>query len=251
MKEMENKVALIIGSTSGIGYATALLLAEYRIKVVAAGRNQVEGKKLIDQITQNGGEAIFVKTDVTHSKSIEHLIDSATDRFGGIDFAFNNAGIEGVPQSIIDLDEENWDRVLNTNLKGTWLCLKHEIPAIISRGGGAVVNTSTSLTKSGLVTAGAYTASKAGVDALTQVAAVEYGRFGVRVNSINPGAVFTPMLQRLYDQGTIQKLQEANPLTKIATPRDIAQTVLWLFSPMANHINGTCIFVDGGAILNC
>lgn len=251
MKGMENKVAIIVGATSGIGYETALLFSEYKIKVVAAGRNQINGKKLTDQIMHKGGEAIFVKTDVTDPKSVENLVKVATNHFGGIDFAFNNAGIEGLSQSIIDMDEENWNRVLNTNLKGVWLCLKHELPAIISRGGGAIVNTSTTLTKSGLTKAGAYTASKAGVDALTQVAAIEYGGQGIRVNSINPGAVYTPMLQRLYNQDQIKKIQNANPLTTIASPRDIAQTVLWLCSPMSTHINGTCIFIDGGAILNC
>ncbi|MBI5273898.1 MAG: SDR family oxidoreductase [Chlamydiales bacterium] len=251
MKEMNGKVAVIVGATSGIGRATALLFAEHKIKIVAAGRNENAGEELINQIIRDGGEGIFVKTDVTNSKSTEALIKSAIDHFGGIDFAFNNAGIEGAAQSIFDMDETNWNQVIDTNLKGMWLCLKYEFFAMRLRGRGVIVNTSTSLTRSGLANTGAYTASKAGVDALTQVAAIEYGGYGIRVNAINPGAVHTPMLQRIYSSNEIEQIRKANPLNNIATSRDVAQTVLWLCSPMASHINGTSIFIDGGASLLC
>ncbi len=251
MECLEDKVAVIIGGTSGIGFETALLFAKYKTKVVVSGRNKINGDLLVRKIIQEGGEAIFINVDVTKPESISNLIGTAIKHFGGIDFAFNNAGIEGDALSIVDMNDQNWDQVINTNLKGLYSCLKYELSAIISRGGGAIVNTSTSLTKLGLPKAGAYIASKAGVDALTRVAAIEYGSYGIRVNAVNPGSVHTPMLRRLYNSKQIAKMEAANPLLKIASPKDIAETVLWLCSSKANHINGQCIVIDGGEILNC
>jgi NAD(P)-dependent dehydrogenase (short-subunit alcohol dehydrogenase family) len=249
MEDMKDKVAVITGATSGIGREVALLFASRGIKIVAAGRDERAGQDLINEIKANGGNALFCKTDVSDSLSVQSLIKSAKENFGGIDYAFNNAGIEGVLGPISDMDEKAWDDVMNINLKGIWLCLKYEFPEILRRGGGAIVNTSTNLTRLGLPGTSAYTASKAGVDALTQVAAIEYGKHGVRVNAINPGAVNTPMLQRIYSQDQMEQVKNSNPLSKIATPKDIAQTVLWLCSPMANHVNGVSILIDGGSTL--
>lgn len=246
---MINKVAIIVGATSGIGRETALLFSKHKIKVVVAGRNVLEGNLLVTEITNKGGDAIFVKTDVTNPLSIKNLMSTSLKQYGKIDIAFNNAGIEGKSQHISVMDEENWDNVINTNLKGVWLCLKHEFSALKSNG-GVIINTSTCLTHLGLETTAAYASSKSGVDALTKVAAVEYGPYGIRVNAINPGAVNTPMLQRIYTAEQISDMKETNPLKKIASPRDIAETVLWLCSPMANHINGACILIDGGSTLN-
>lgn len=249
MQEMKDKVAVITGATSGIGREVALLFASCGIKIVAAGRDERAGQELIQEIKANGGEALFCKTDVSNALSVQSLIKSAKKHFGGIDYAFNNAGIEGVLGPIVDMDEKAWDEVMNINLKGIWLCLKYEFPEILHRGGGAIVNTSTNLTSLGLPGTSAYTASKAGVDGLTQVAAIEYGKYGVRVNAINPGAVSTPMLKRIFSQDQMDQVKNANPLSKIATAKDIAQTVLWLCSPMANHINGISILIDGGSTL--
>jgi len=248
-KSVNNKVAVITGATSGIGRETALLFAQQGIKVVAAGRDEKSGLALVDEIKSSKGEAIFVKTDVSDSRSVQSLIHTAKTRFGEIDFAFNNAGIEGLLGPLASMEESSWDSVINTNLKGVWLCLKYQLPEI--RRGGAVVNTSTNITKFGLAATGAYTASKAGVDALTQVAAIEYGKHGVRVNAISPGAVETPMLSRIYKSEEIEQLKRSNPLNSIPQPKDVAQTVLWLCSPLSNHVNGANIFIDGGASLLC
>jgi len=249
MESMKDKVAIITGATSGIGREVALLFASRGIKVAAAGRDERAGASLINEIQQKGGNAIFIKTDVSNAASVQALIKSAKEHFGGIDYAFNNAGIEGVLGPIADMKEDAWDDVMNINLKGIWLCLKYEFPEILLRGGGAIVNTSTNLTRLGLPGTSAYAASKAGVDALTQVAAIEYGKHGVRVNAINPGAVDTPMLQRIYSPDQMEQVKSSNPLNKIATPKDVAQIVLWLCSPMSNHVNGISMLIDGGSTL--
>ncbi len=249
MNEMKGKVAIVTGATSGIGREVALLFASRGIKVVAAGRDEDTGSHLIKEILKDGGEAIFVKTEITNALSVQNLVGTAKKQFSGLDYAFNNAGIEGVLGPIADMEEGHWDDVINTNLKGMWLCLKYEFSEILHRGGGAIVNTSTNLTRLGLLGTAGYVAGKAGVDALTQVAAIEYGNHGIRVNAINPGAVDTPMLRRIYNSEQVQQVKQSNPLNKIATPKDIAQTVLWLCSPMSNHVNGTCVVIDGGAIL--
>jgi len=249
MEYMKGKIAIITGATSGIGREVALLFASHGIKVVASGRDEKAGLSLTKEIISKQGEAIFMKTDVTNSQSVQNLIKETKKSYGGIDYAFNNAGIEGVLGSISDMEEEAWDNVINTNLKGLWLCLKYEFSEMILRKGGAIVNTSTNLTKLGLPGTSAYAASKAGVEALTQVAAIEYGKHGIRVNAISPGAVDTPMLNRICNAEQKEQLKTSNPLHKIATPKEVAQTVLWLCSPMANHINGTNIFIDGGATI--
>lgn len=249
MESMKDKVIIVTGATSGIGREVALLFASCGIKVTAAGRDELAGLSLIDEIIQRGGDALFVKTDVSKAESVKALVKAAKEHFGGIDYAFNNAGIEGALGPIVEMKEDAWDHVININLKGIWLCLKYEFPEIVLRGGGVIVNTSSSLSKLGLSGTSAYAASKAGVDAITQVAAIEYGKHGVRVNAINPGAVDTPMLQRIYSSDQMERIKNSNPLNKIATPKDVAQTVLWLCSPMSSHVNGISVLIDGGSAL--
>lgn len=249
MEGMKGKVVIVTGATSGIGYAAAELFAKEGLKVVAAGRSEKAGLTLVDTIRKAGGEALFVQTDVSDDESVQELVARAKREFGGVDFAFNNAGIEGVLVPLAEQSEENWDDVMNINLKGVWLCLKHELPAILERGGGAIVNVATNLTRIGIPGTSIYTASKAGVEALTQVAAVEYGKKGVRINAINPGGVDTPMLSRVLPPPLMEKVIQSNPLLKIATPLDVAQTALWLLSPMAGHINGVSLLIDGGDTL--
>lgn len=247
---MKGKIAIITGVTSGIGREAALVFAEEGIKVVAAGRNEKLGRELVDEIRDKKGEAIFVQTDVSKAHEVSSLVKAAQKHFGGVDIAFNNAGIEGVLGPLIDMEEEHFDNVINTNLRGTWLCLKYQIPAMIKRGGGAIVNVSTNISEFGIPGTSAYIASKAGVNGLTQVAAVEYGKMGLRVNMISPGAVDTPMLQRIVTPELLKHLNNNNPLGRIAISKEIAQTALWLFSPKASHVNGANIVIDGGHSLN-
>jgi NAD(P)-dependent dehydrogenase (short-subunit alcohol dehydrogenase family) len=246
---MEGKVAVITGATSGIGWEAALLFAEKGLKVVLAGRNVKAGVELSKNIVQKGGDALFVQTDVAKEESVKNLIDSAKKHFGGIDYAFNNAGVEGKLKPLAELDTIDFEEVIDINLKGVWLCMKYQLLALIERGGGVIVNMSTSITRIGLPGTAIYTASKAGVEALSHVAAVEYGKYGIRINTVNPGAVDTPMLRRILNDELLSKEKEKNPLGKIATPKEVAETALWLLSPQASHVNGINIVLDGGHIL--
>jgi NAD(P)-dependent dehydrogenase (short-subunit alcohol dehydrogenase family) len=242
---MKDNVAIITGATSGIGEATARAFAKNDIKVVLAGRNEKAGKWLEKELSKGGGEALFVKTDVADSQSVQSLISKTLKKFGQLDIAVNNAGTEGTRATLANLQEEEWDRVIDTNLKGLWLCMKHEILAMMEKG-GAIVNVSSIAIRLREPKTSAYTASKAGVEALTQVAAVEYGPQGIRINSIQPGAVDTPMLRRIYSAKELAQWKKENPLGRIATPDDIAEAILWASSPKARHMNGASITIDGG-----
>ncbi|PIS01377.1 MAG: short chain dehydrogenase [Chlamydiae bacterium CG10_big_fil_rev_8_21_14_0_10_35_9] len=248
MEDMKNKTAIITGATSGIGRATAILLAHHGVKVALAGRDAKRGQELEKEIVSLGSDAFFIKTDVSKAESVRNLIQSAKKKFGEIHYALNNAGIEGALGSLVDMQEDDFDDVISTNLKGVWLCLKHELETMTE--GSSIVNISTNITRMGMPGTGAYTASKAGVESLTKVAAIEHGKKGVRINAISPGAVDTPMIHRIYPgEEDFKNISEQNPLGRIAYPEDIANTVLWLFSPMSAHVNGNIIFVDGGSSL--
>jgi NAD(P)-dependent dehydrogenase (short-subunit alcohol dehydrogenase family) len=246
-QDMKGKVAIVTGATSGIGRASSVLLAQQGVKVVLAGRNEQSGQTLEQDIISFGGEAVFVRTDVSDAKSVENLMVQAQAVFGTIHYALNNAGIEGKLGALSEMEEQNFDEVISINLRGVWLCLKYQLQAMASQG-GSVVNISTRITRIGMVGTGVYTASKAGVESLTRVAAIEHGKQGIRVNAVSPGAVDTPMIHRIYpDQKDVLALSKRNPMGKIASPEDIANTVLWLFSSMSAHVNGDVIFVDGGS----
>jgi len=242
-EDMKGKVAVVTGATSGVGHASALLLSQHGVKVVLAGRNDQAGKALQDEIIAGGGKALFVKTDVTSAESVERLIESCQNAYGAPHFALNNAGIEGKLGPMIDMEESDFDKVVSTNLKGVWHCLKYQLRAMLPEG-GSIVNISTSITRLGLSGAAVYTASKSAVDSLTRVSAIEYASHGIRVNAISPGAVDTPMIHRIYpDAQDIKKLNEGNPMGKMASPKDIANTA------MAAHVNGENVLVDGGSSL--
>lgn len=249
MHQHADKVAIITGATSGIGREAAKLFARQGISVVAAGRSRTAGNELVEEITAEGGQASFVQADIGDSNDVARLVASAETTYGGLDYAFNNAGIEGSFGPIGESEEANWDEVMRVNLKGVWLALKYEIPAIMRRGRGAIVNTSTNLTRVGVPGTGIYTASKAGVDALTRVAAIETASHGIRVNAVNPGGVDTPMQRRIFTEEQIAAKKKANPLGKYATAMDVAQAALWLCSSASGHITGETIVLDGGVTL--
>ncbi len=180
--EFEGKVGLVTGGTSGIGRETAVLFAKAGAKVVVAGRRELEGNETIELIRAAGGEGLFVKTDVSKPSEVESLVQKAAERFGRLDFAFNNAGVEGVLAPIVRQSEEDWDRTIDINLKGVWLCLKYEIRQMLKQGGsGAIVNMSSITGLVGAVGAAAYSASKHGVIGLTQTAALENAKSGIRL----------------------------------------------------------------------
>lgn len=243
-----SKVALITGATSGIGKEAALLFAKNGIHVIATGRNSKEGEDLVDLILASKGSCQFIPSDLATSSSLTKFFQKIGNTYSHLDYAINAAGIEGDPQKVYEIDEENWDEVINTNLKGTWLCLKHEFK-LMKEKGGSIVNISSFLTKMTTENTGAYATSKAGIESLSRVAAIEYSEHNIRVNSILPGAVDTPMLKRIYNPNEIKKMKTMNPLKKIASARNIASTIFWLCDSESNHINGASIIIDGGQSL--
>lgn len=243
---MKNKVVVVTGATSGIGKESCYLLAGRGMAVVAAGRNKAVGKALQEEIVASGGKILFVETDVGNETAVQALIEKTCEHFGGVDYAFNCAATEGKLVPFIEQKASDWQAVIDTNLKGVWLCMKYEISAMLKRGGGAIVNVSSHLANFALPGSSVYTASKAGVNALTRVAAIEYGKRKIRVNAISPGAVDTAMLERITTEEVRNAIKEQNPLEKNATARDIAEAALWLLSPLAGHVNGENITIDGG-----
>ena len=246
---LEGKVALVTGGSSGIGRATSLTFAREGAKVVVADVDIEGGDETVRRIRKAGGEAVFVKTDVSKHAEVNALIDKAVQTYGRLDYAFNNAGIEGPTVSTVDHTEEEWDSVIDINLKGVWLCMKYEIPQMLRQGGGAIVNTSSI---SGLVSnpnMSAYNASKHGINGLTKSAAIEYARAGIRVNAVCPGAINTPMMERVkaLDPRETQTIEQS-PAGRMASPEEVAEPVVWLCSDAASFVTGHTMCVDGGLI---
>ncbi|MHB9025032.1 MAG: SDR family oxidoreductase [Armatimonadota bacterium] len=247
---MEGKVALVTGGASGIGRATALAFARKRAKVVVADVQEDGGNETVRLITESGGEALFVKTNVADAQEVEALITRTVEQFGRLDYACNNAGIEGQMASTADCTEENWDRTLAINLKGVWLCMKYELPQMLAQGGGAIVNMSSVAGLVGFVNLPAYCASKGGVDQLTKTAALEYARMNIRVNAICPGVIRTAMVDRVCGGSAEAEAQftSMEPVGRMGKPEEIADAVLWLCSDGASFVTGHLLVVDGGLV---
>lgn len=249
---MKDKVALITGAASGIGRATTLAFAAQGAKVVIADLDQKNGTKLANDILLNNGDALFVALDVTRAYQMQNLIDSTLNHFGALHFACNNAGIIN-KYSPIDQDDENaWDQVINTNLKGVWLGMKYQLPAILKSGGGAIVNLSSTYGKQGALPHQvdyAYVASKHGVIGITKSAALEYAQSPIRINAICPGPIDTPMFDKnsWEDEALIQKLNSV-PMNRLGTPEEVAQAVIWLCSKESSYVTGHALAVDGGIL---
>jgi A-factor type gamma-butyrolactone 1'-reductase (1S-forming) len=250
-KQFEGKVALITGASQGIGAATARLFAQAGATVVLASRNEEELAHNLEEIKANGGEAMAVMTDVTHAASVAILVKHTVEAYGRLDVAVNNAGIGGGNMPLVEVSEELFDRVIATNLKGVFLGMKYEIPAMLAVGGGAIVNLSSTV---GLVGTGAgiapYIASKHGVVGLTKAAALEYARQHIRVNAIAPGTTMTPVNECwIADEQARQRITGGIPLGRVANPSEIAEAILWLCSDAASYVTGVTLPVDGGYIV--
>ena len=200
MNEFQGKVALVTGGTSGIGRAAVIAYAREGAKVVVAGRRAAEGEETVRLVRAQGGEAIFVPTDVAQEAQVKNLIGRTLEQFGRLDFAFNNAGIEQTPTPLLEQDEETFDRVMNINVKGMWLSMKYEIPAMLKTGGGSIVNTSSGAGVIGMPGAEIYVASKHAVIGLTKSAALEFGKQGIRVNAVLPAVIETDMSRRFFGE---------------------------------------------------
>jgi NAD(P)-dependent dehydrogenase (short-subunit alcohol dehydrogenase family) len=245
---LEGKVGLVTGGTSGIGRETALLLAKSGVKVVVAGRREKEGNQTVELIREAGREGLFVRADVSKAEEVEALVQKAVERFGRLDVAFNNAGIEGVWTPILRQTEEDFDRTVNINLKGTWLCLKYEIKQMTKQGtGGAIVNMASISGLVGAAGASTYAASKHGVIGLTKSAALETARSGIRINSVCPGAVETSMSERLFSAPQVHKyVLSCHPIGRFGRPGEVAEAVVWMCSDQASFMTGQSLVLDGG-----
>lgn len=245
---LQDRVALITGAASGIGRATALAFAKEGAKVVVDDINAEGGEETVRMIKEAGGEAIFVKADVRVAAEVEMMVNKTVEAYGRLDCAHNNAGIIGYTGFISECTEENWDNVVNTNLKGVWLCMKYEIPVMRKQGSGAIVNTASAGAMLGLPTRPSYCASKGGVVQLTKTAALENAARNIRINAVLPGPTRTP-LQQAYaedDAGGAELRKMLVPIERIAEPEEIAQAVLWLCSDDASFVTGHAMIVDGG-----
>jgi NAD(P)-dependent dehydrogenase (short-subunit alcohol dehydrogenase family) len=246
--DLQGKVALITGGTSGIGQDSAVLFAKAGAKVVIAGRRETEGKETVEQVRAAGGEGIFLKTDVSKATDVEALVQKTVEKFGRLDVAFNNAGIEGNWIPITEQPEEDWDRTIDINLKGVWLCLKYQIRQMLKLGGGgAIVNMSSIAGLMGGAGSATYCASKHGVIGLTKSAALENARNGIRVNAVCPAVIETPMADRLFSEPEVNKYALGfHPLGRFGKSREISEAVLWMCSDRSSYMTGQYIVVDGG-----
>lgn len=245
---LEGKVGLVTGGTSGIGRETAVLFAKAGVKVVVAGRRELEGEETVELVCAAGSDGLFVRTDVSKAFEVDALVQKVVERFGRLDVAFNNAGIEGVWVPIVRQSEEDWDRTIDINLKGVWLCLRSEIRQMLKQGGGgAIVNMASIAGLVGSAGAAAYCASKHGVIGLTKAAALENARTGIRINAVCPAAIETPMADRIFGAPAVHKyVLSCHPIGRFGRPAEIAEAVLWICSARASFMTGQSLVLDGG-----
>ncbi len=252
-RRFASKVVLVTGGTSGLGYDGALAFAKEGAKVVIAGRRITEGEEAADRIRRAGGDALFVQADVSREEDASALVRSCVEAYGGLDCAYNNAGIDGsLMTSIIDYKKEVWDQVIAVNLTGMYLCMKYEIPEMIRRGGGSIVNMSAVAGyKAGKRVGAAYIASKHGVIGLTKTGAIEYADQGIRVNAVCPAMIETPMSYKTFlkDEASAQRARSLHPVGRVGKPAEVSALVLWLCSEEAGFVTGSAIPVDGGFLL--
>jgi NAD(P)-dependent dehydrogenase (short-subunit alcohol dehydrogenase family) len=249
MGSFAGKVAFVTGAGSGIGRAAALAFAREGAGVVAADVSEQGNQETVRLVEGLGGRAVAVRCDVTRAADLKAALDRTVEAFGRLDFAFNNAGIEPrKPAPTADYDEEEWDRIIDINLRGVFLCMKYEIPLILKQGGGAIVNTSSGAGIIGIKGSPAYTAAKHGVIGLTRAAALDYAGQNLRVNAVCPGYIDTPMMGRFTGdtpEGRAKVIAE-EPVGRMGKPEEIADAVVWLCSDSATFVVGHALVIDGG-----
>ncbi len=247
--ELAGRVALVTGGGSGIGAATARRFARAGAAVVVADVAEAGAAAVADEIVADGGRAVAIAADVSEGDQVDAMMALAVDRFGGLDLAFNNAGISGTYGPLADLSIEDWQRTIDINLTGVFRCIRAEVPLMLERGGGSIVNTSSAAGQMGFAMLPAYVAAKHGVIGLTRSAALEYARAGIRVNAVLPGTVHTPMLEAFAGSVEgVQALAAPSPTGRPGTPEEVAEAAVWLSTDAARFVNGHCLAVDGGVL---
>ncbi len=247
MRRLENKVAIITGAGSGIGRETALLFAKEGAKVVVADISERGGMETVENIRGAGGEGVFIKLDVSSIEQAKQMVKETHERYGRIDILIINAGIVQ-DALIIKMTEEQWDRVINVNLKGAFNCIKAVVDVMINQGSGVILNASSIVGVYGNIGQANYASAKAGLIGMTKTLAKELGRKGVRVNAVAPGFIRTPMVGGVPEK-VLEMVKEKTPLRRLGEPRDVAYAYLYLASDEAGFINGAVIPVDGGLVL--
>jgi NAD(P)-dependent dehydrogenase (short-subunit alcohol dehydrogenase family) len=244
----ENKVAIVTGGSFGIGKATAIAFAKRGADVVVA--DWIEDSETIKQIKEAGGNGLFVKCDVSKPGDVAEMVNQTIKTFGRLDYAVNNAGIEGINAPIHECTEENWDKTINVNLKGIWLCMKYEIPHMLKQGKGAIVNVASVAGLIGFPGLPAYVASKHAVVGLTKTAALENAKQGIRVNAVCPGVIKTAMIDRVTGKNkTVEKqYEDMEPVGRMGLPEEVAEAIVWLCSDASSFVTGDAMAVDGGWI---
>ena len=249
-KLLAGNVVIVTGAARGIGRAAALAVSEAGANVTLVDRDEASLHEVVEEISRKGVRALTIATDLAKEEGVARMVQRTVAEFGRLDGAFNNAGVEQRNTPLHELTEEQWDFVMNVNLKGVFLCMKHEIAAMLESGGGAIVNTSSALGRVGIPNAAEYCASKGGVLGLTKGAALDYGPKNVRVNAVLPGVIRTPMIESLVAQpqfaDLLPALEARHPIGRLGLPTEVADAVVWLLSDRASFVHGAEIAVDGG-----
>jgi NAD(P)-dependent dehydrogenase (short-subunit alcohol dehydrogenase family) len=246
MGKLDSKIAIITGASSGIGRVTAILFASEGAKVVVASRRTEAGEATIKVIKASGGEATFIRTDVSQAEDVAEMVRITVATYGRLDVLYNNAAIVHEPASTVDIKVGEWEKTIAINLTGSWLSMKYAIPEMIKNGGGSIINTASLAAQLGVPNQIAYSAAKGGVISMSRVAAVEYANKGIRVNCIAPGPIATPMLVGFFGEDGVRYLAGLNPDGRLGRMEEVAQLALFLASNESSHIIGQTLAVDGG-----
>ena len=249
MPDLENKVGLVTGAGRGLGQACCELIAREGGKVVVADIDGDGGQETVQLVKEMGGEAVFVRTDVSRSADVRTMVQTAIDTFGRLDFAINNAMIPTPFTPLADLSEDDWDRTMAVNLKGVFLCMKYEIEAMLKQGSGAIVNIGSGNEHAAAPGINAYAAAKRGALALTAVAALDYAEHGIRVNAVGPGTMVTPAMRKALEDNPKHRefLESLAPVKRFSDPHEVAEAAIWLCSDKASFVHGHTLVADGGA----